>query len=73
MSVCFMLERYDLNQGRAEPEKPNECCSLVKRIVGSIVSKAAERYKSVKMQILLLSRAVRLSLKILSRAVSVIS
>ena len=38
----------------------------------SIVSKAAERSKSVRMHILLLSMAVRRSLTILSTAVSVL-
>ena len=49
----------------------HECWSRVRRIWWSIASKAAERSKSVRMHILLLSIAVRRSLTSQSRAVSV--
>ena len=63
--------KYDLNQSTAFPLTPNQSPSLLRRIVWSIVSKAAERSSRVNAVTLPSSIAERISLWILRRAVSV--
>ena len=71
-TVCFLSERSELNQERAVSEMPKVCWSLVRRIVWSMVSKAAERSRSVRRETLPESVARRRSLRMWSKAVSVL-
>ena len=61
--------KYDLNQSSAFPLTPNQLPSLLRRIVWSIVSKAAERSSRVNAVTLPSSIDERISLWILRRAV----
>ena len=62
---------YDSNKLSAFPVTPNQLSSLLRRIVWSIVSKAAERSSNVSTVTLPASIDDRISLWIFSRAVSV--
>ena len=55
---CCLFEMYDLNHCNTVPEMPKCPCSRSKRVAWSIVSKAADRYNSV--------RAVTLPLSIMT-------
>ena len=71
-TVWVLPQRYDLNQEREESVMPKVCSSLCRRMVWLIVSNAEERTNKVRMQTLPLSKAVKRSLTILSRAVSLL-
>ena len=71
MENCLPV-RYDLNHSRAVPDMPTECCSRVIRIVWSIVSKAAVRSSSTRIEQYPESAAIRRSLTTFRRAVSVL-
>ena len=44
--MVYCLIKYDLNQLRTVPPNPSVLCSLVTKIVWSMVSKAADKSKS---------------------------
>ena len=70
LTIWVLSERYDLNQDKAVSLIPKECSSWWRRMLWSMVSNAADRSSSVRMQILPLSRAVRRSFAIFRSAVS---
>ena len=72
MTDCVVFVREEENQESAVPEMPYMCWSLSRSIQWSIVSKAAERSKSVRRETLPESSARRMSFVILRRAVSVL-
>ena len=71
-TVCCLSNRYDLNHERGVPEIPKTCSRRDRRILWSMVSKAADRSRSVRIEILPLSRDKRRSFMTLFKAVSVL-
>ncbi len=67
-----LLDNYDENQFKTEPETPTHLFNLCMRIKWSVVSKAAVRSRSKRMEQLPESEARRRSLVIFSNAVSVL-
>ena len=63
--------KYDLNQSSAFPVPPNQSSSLLKKIVWSMVLKAAERSSNVRVVTFPASTDARISLWIFSWAVLV--
>ena len=63
-TVCFLSERYEVNQERATSEIPKVCWSLVRRMVWSMVSKAADKSSRVRGETLPESVARRRSFRI---------
>ena len=64
--------KYDLNQARARLQRTKRFANLSISIVWSTVSKAAERSNKKKIRVLFLSTSRTISLKTLTKAVSVL-
>ena len=64
-------ERYDENQSRTVPERPKSCFNLWRRMLWSIVSKAADRSNEARREMFPSSKERRRSLTIFRRAVYV--
>ena len=71
VTVCVLFYTYDDRSFRASPDKPKYEESLDKRMLWSMVLKAAARSRRTKAKMFLLSMDKRKSFWIRSRAVSV--